>query len=749
MFLFFHHHRPLPPGADGSPPRTMWQPSFFRSLQRLWALEKFSYSLRVFIALSGAMAAGWLLDDIPLIIPLFLGIIAGALAETDDSWRGRLKATLLTLALFAVSSFIVELLTPYPLLFTCGIVLSTFTFSMFGALGEGYATIAQAALILAVYTMLGLEQANAPQDLWHEPMLLTIGAAWYGVLSVLWHALFANQPVQQGLAGLFEKLGGYMEAKSALFEPARQFDVGAARVGLARQNGKVVIALNQVKELIRRRLRGGRTGPGLDRFLALFFLAQDIHERASSSHYPYDRFAAAFFHSDVMFRCQRLLRRQGEACRGLGRAIRFSETFEYGDSRQALADLQDSFDHLKDQDEPSRRALLSPLGDLVDNLAALESALAGAKDPASLSVGRDNSLFDGTPHSVRDAWDRIRRQITPSSPVFRHALRLTLALTAGYAVKYLIHPTLGYWILLTTLFVCLPNYASTRQRLWERISGTVLGLIAGWASITLFPGPEIQRLIAVAAGVAFFIYRSNRYVLATGAITLMVVCCFNQVVDGYAIIWPRLTDTLLGSLISGLAVFFILPDWQGRLLHKEVASTLRSNARYLREIVRQYSSGKSDDLAYRVARRNAHAADAALSGTLSNMLQEPGRFRKDAESCLRNLVMSHTLLGHLSALGAHRGSLSIRLADDRIGRAAEHIAATLDGIAADLDARRPVAPAADDDARLAQELEAAGGTEPDNDRIRLLRTQLSLICRQLAPIRTLAAQFQQTVVGQH
>ncbi len=721
----------------------MTPPPLFQPLQRLWAFEKFSYSVRVFIALSGAMMACWLLDSITLIIPLFLGVIAGALAETDDSWRGRLKATVLTLVLFAVSSFIVELLTPYPLLFTAGIVLSTFTFSMFGALGERYATIAQATLILAVYTMLGLEQANAPQDLWHEPLLLTIGAGWYGVLSVLWHALFTNQPVQQGLALLFDQLSTYLEAKSSLFEPTHQLDLESGRVALARQNGKVVIALNQVKEFLRSRLQGGRGSPRLAYYLSLFFMAQDIHERASSSHYPYDEFAEAFFHSDVMFRCQRLLLRQGKACQELGRAIRLRQPFDYGDTRQALADLQNSLAYLQAGDGADGDNLLRSLGDLVSNLAALEQVLAKANDPASLVAGRDNSLFDGSPRSLGDAWRRIRQQITPASPVFRHALRLTLALAVGYGVKYLIHPALGYWILLTTLFVCQPNYASTRMRLWERIAGTVLGLIAGWALITLFPEPEIQRLIAVAAGVAFFIYRSNRYILATGAITLLVVCCFNQVVDGYAIIWPRLTDTLLGSLISGLAVFFVLPDWQGRLLHKEVAATLRGNARYLRELMRQYATGKSDDLAYRVARRNAHAADAALSSTLSNMLQEPGRFRKDAESCLRNLVLSHTVLGYLSALGAHRDTQSIRLDDERVGRAAEHIADTLEGIADDLDARRPVVFSHEADAGLAGDLES--GTEEVDDRTRLVRNQLSLICGQLAPIRTLAAQFQQNV----
>ncbi|MTJ83342.1 MAG: TIGR01666 family membrane protein [Telmatospirillum sp.] len=717
---------------------------FPRSFHRLWALEKFSYSLRVFLALSAAMAGCWASNAMTSLIPLFLGVIAGALAETDDGWRGRLKAVVITLALFWGSSLITELLTPYPWLFLCGIVTSTFTFSMTGALGERYATIAQATLILAVYTMLGLEQQDPAAGVWRLPMLLTAGAAWYGVLSVLWQALFSHHPVRQGLAVLFSRVGDYLTAKADLFEPLRHQDLEGIRVALARQNGKVVIALNQVKEIIRSRRRGaGDTA--VERFLSLFFMAQDIHERASSTHYPYDAFAHAFFHSDVMFRCQRLLRQQGNACRALGMAIRRDHPFDDADSRQALLDLGDSIAYLRSSDQPSSRALLPALSDLFGNLSALQQVLASANDPPPPDASRDNSLVDGSPRSVREALARLREHLGISSPVFRHALRLTLALSVGYGVKSLIHPTLGYWILLTTLFVCLPNYASTRQRLWQRIAGTVLGLVAGWALITLFPGPEVQRLIAVAAGVVFFIWRSNRYTLATGAITLMVVCCFNQVVNGYDILWPRLTDTILGSLISGLVVFFVLPDWQGRQLHKIVAATLTASSRYLREILRQYRMGKSDDLAYRVARRNAHGADAALSNTLSNMLGEPGRFRKDAEFCLRNLVMSHTLLGYLSALGAHRGELPVVGADDSLGRIAGEVADALDAIASDLAACRLVAVDDDSGGRLVAELD--GLPEARDNRTRLLRTQLRLVCGQLAAIRRVARELQRNVPG--
>ena len=713
--------------------------SVFQSVQSLWSLDKVSDSLRVFIALAAVMAACSLSGASDLIIPLFLGVIAGALAETDDSWQGRAKAVVLTVALFALSAFCVEFLTPYPWLFVAAMAASTFTLSMSGALGPRYVTIAQATLILAVYAMLSLEQAAAGPNLWRLPLLLTLGAAWYGALSVLWQALFPFRPVRQGLASLFDRVGEYLESKSALFEPRRRQDIESARVRLAHRNGTVVIALNQVQELIRRRVRSGRGDDRIERFLGQYFVAQDIYERASSSHHPYDEFTRAFFHSDVMFRCQLLLRQQGRACWGLARAQRESRPFDYGQTREALDDLRASLDYLKTGNLPEQRDLLPSLGDLVNNLEALESNLARADDPADGATRPDKSLFDDSPRTLAEAWRRVAQHLTPTSSVFRHAVRLSLALGVGYAVKNIIHPAQGYWIVLTTLFVCLPNYASTRRRLGQRVSGTVLGLIAGWALITLFPAPDIQRLIAVAAGVAFFVWRADRYTLATGAITLMVVCCFNQVANGYGIIWPRLLDTLLGSLISGLAVFFVLPDWQRRQADKVVAGALSGASGYLRALIRQYGSGKRDDLDYRVARRAAQEADATLSSMLSNMLQEPGRYRRDVDFYMRLQVLSHTLLSHLSTLGAHRDALPALSPEQPLARTALRIADSLDSIAADLSARRPPLLASGVEAQAARELETFSG-EID-DRERLVRSQLTFICRQLPPMRQLASQL--------
>ncbi|MFG5861141.1 YccS family putative transporter [Metapseudomonas sp. CR1201] len=711
---------------------------FVQTLRRLWAVDKFSYSLRVFVALTGSMALCWQQDRMDLLIALFLGIIASALAETDDSWQGRLTALLVTLGCFSVASLSVELLFPYPWVFVGALALASFGLTMLGALGERYATIASATLILSIYSMIGVDQRDgAPTNLWREPALLVAGAAWYGLLSVLWQALFTHQPVQQSLARLFLELGQYLKLKSALLEPVRQLDVEARRLELARQNGKVVAALNAAKEIILHRVGNGRPGPKVSRYLKLYFLAQDIHERASSSHYAYNELAEAFFHSDVLFRCQRLLRQQGGACQALGRAIRMRQPFDYLDGTQALEDLNKSLEHLRIQSNPAWRGLLRSLNALARNLATLDRLLIDASNPDALAEAQDASLLDRSPKGPKEVWERLRQNLTPTSVVFRHALRMAVALTAGYGVLHLIHPEQGYWILLTTVFVCQPNFGATRRKLVQRIIGTLLGLALGWALFDLFPNALVQSAFAVIAGVIFFANRATRYTLATAAITLMVLFCFNQVGNSYGLFLPRLVDTLIGALIAGLAVIFILPDWQGRRLNQVVANTLACNSRYLRQIMQQYASGKRDDLAYRLARRNAHNADAALSTTLSNMLMEPGHFRKEADVGFRFLVLSHTLLSYLSALGAHRSETPGEALTPTINEAAEQIAGSLDCIAQGLAERRPISIYRDEEDALAKALEQL--PEDMDDRPRLVQTELGLICRQLGALRTLAA----------
>lgn len=723
--------------------------------RRLWAHDKTLDGLKVATALAGVVAASLLPGRQEWMISLILGVIASALAETEDRVSGRLKALLMTLLCFAVVTFSVQWLFPWPWLFVVGLTLSTFGFVMLGAAGERYATISVASLVLAVYTMLSVTQQNelhavsahavagATAPSWLQPALLLAGAAWYGLISLVAAALFSTRAARQSLARVFDALSTYLALKATLLEPVSHRDENAQRLALAEQNARLVRELNRAREVLLRWVQQRRPNPVGARHLKWYFLAQDVHERASSAHYPYAALAEAFARSDILFRAQRLMLLESRSCRRLADAILADTMYEHGnDGLHALDELAAALAHLQTQRQgqgqaqPGRADLLESLADLCRNVTTIERLLSNAGRPDALPLEQDSSLRDHAPGTLSESLKRIRIELTPASPRFRHGLRLALALATGYGLLHWLDLPHGYWVLLTTVFVCQPTYSDTWRRLGQRVMGTALGLVASWLFISAFPHPLAQLTLAVVAGVAFFALRNDRYLQATMCITILVMVCFNQLGSGYALIWPRLLDTVLGALIAGLAVAFVLPDWQGRRLPMVMSRTVASSARYLAEILAQYRSSKRDDLPYRIARRDAHNADADLSGTLASMQAEPEHQRLPPELSFRFLCLSHTLLGYISALGAHREHVEnwhhaalIDEADSHIQRSLQQIAERLrlQPPAGELAGHGGPAEAEDKllDQRLAEIPTDAGATER-----RLLR-QLALIARLL------------------
>ena len=180
-------------------------------------------------------------------------------------------------------------------------------------------------------------------------------------------------------------------------------------------------------------------------------------------------------------------------------------------------------------------------------------------------------------------------------------------------------------------------------------------------------------------------------------------------------------------------MFLVLPDWQGKRLGAVAAEALEAHALYLREIMSQYATGKDDDLDYRLARRVAHNADAALSAALSHMLLEPRWVRRHARVGLQLLVLSHTLLSYLSALGAHRGLPADVAADSLAERAAREAADQIEQMAQALRGRQALA--LEDGAAEGLALALEQAADASGDGLSLVQAQLALVCRQVAPLR--------------
>ncbi|MDD2545230.1 MAG: YccS family putative transporter [Burkholderiaceae bacterium] len=718
--------------------------SWTLSWQRARNHEGVTRGAKAWLALSAVLVwgawAGWRTEWMPVL----LGVIASALTETDDSWRGRLRAQLLAMGCFCLMALAVWRTVAQPGWWMAVLALSAFALTLLGALSERYRAIAFGSLVLAIYSALATQ--SAPRTAVPTMGLMLSGAAWYGLVSVAWSLVLPRAPVRYRLARLYAVLSEYLRLKALLLEPVRGVDLEHRRMALALHNGRVVDALNVAKQSLICRLGPGTPPLWLQTAMHQYLAAQDIHERVSSSHGLYEVLAQRFFHSDVLYRCQRVLMLLGEQALKFSVAIQEQAPPQHaGGTARALEDMQAAMAHLEaaagDGPAAAQDRSWRALRALGQNLTALAQVFAGALAlPAAAQGTADYTLFDREPRSLGDAWARLRAQCHPQSPWWRHSVRLSLALVVGFGVMQAVADPHGYWILLTIVFVSQPQYAATQQRLVQRIQGTALGLALGWALVQLFPDPRLQAALLALAGAVFFGVRHTHYRLATVAVTTLLLLSFHQMGMVQSVMLARWIDTVVGCLIAAAASWCVLPNWQARQWPRLAAQGLQTQALYLREILLQYQTGKSDHLRYRLARRNAHNADAALSHSYSAMLKEPVRVRWPAEVMARFLCLSHTQLNYLSALGSQRGP--VEPVDARTQAMAQALLASLQQLAQELERVQRLsvrvggvrAPAV---AQVLREF----GPAPEPGARSLLRAQLHLVGKVFPQLEAQARQL--------
>ena len=636
------------------------------------------YCLHILIVLSGTTLGLFYLQLSALIVPVTLGAIAAALTDFDDRLSLRLRNLLYTCVLFFGISSLLELLASSQFLLILTLSLCSSLLVLMGALGQRYATISFGTILLSVYTLFGLgEYAH-----WYQqPSYFVLGALWYGLSSILFYLLKPTQAVQDQLAQSFIHLARLLELKAQLFDPDQSEQAEPLLYQLSLQNSEVVQQLNQCKATLLTRLKASRANTHTIRWLNLYFTAQDIHEQATANYLHYEKIAENFSRTDLIYRLQKNFQLQARHCQQLAQSILDGQPFQLAAEPapvfvHLLQSLQDWVQQNPDNREVKNLHLvLNNLQTIQEQLIILGQDHLLEKSSADiLNRRQDNlNLLDDDIQGWSDLWLKLKQHLGPQAALFRHAVRIGFIFAAGSLISLLPFAKNGYWILLTGLFVCQMSYFATKNRLHLRTLGTVLGVLCGIPLLYFVPSVEGQLLLTIICGVAFFYLRSKKYAMATLMATLMVLLIFNLKGAGYAIILPRIVDTLLGCGLAWLAVSFIWPDWNFRNISRTMLKSQQATLNYFAAVIEQYRHGRNNSMQYRIARREAHNAHIELSSMISSLSTEPHPNPTQIHYAFRYLVYSHSQLSYVSALGSHR----VHLNQARVLDLMQHILALL------------------------------------------------------------------------
>lgn len=615
--------------------RSWWIAYFWTKPDSLWALKvTLAIALMVIPAcIAGEPFAG---------MTLALGAVGASLAENDDHPRGRVKTFGITMVSFLVVAFSVELLRPYPLIFIIGFALTTLALTMIGGLRPSYQGISFAALLVSIYAMLGA----GIKPWYYQSVLLPLGGGIYGAISIV--LLYARpfRLLQEQLATAYKSLATYIDMKSRLF-PSTWEVQKSIRTDLAQQNIAIERSIEGVKQVLfacaYEMTHSGQSLEKLEPYYNKWLLLQQLHERTVASHQRYDILAISSVRSSkdrlLVEGFGRMLHEIAFALRRYADSLLTGEPYVYPIGlKWTISSMQTLLANNKEATEYAAMSLL------FDNLRSVGKML---NDVEHVYGHMPIETLEFQPPSWQS---RLRTLFDVRQARFRHAIRLIVCFVLGYGLVQFFDLTKGEWIVLTSLFVCQQSYTATRQRLGERILGTVVGVIAGVCLAGMMPTMSGQIVLLLVSIFLFFYWARKKYYVAVIFITMFVIAAFNiQTGIGVQLMEHRLLHTFIGAFLAFLVVRFIWPDWQYRHLPELMRSAILQNKIYFDTICAEDLRGH---IYYR-ARRAAHQADNAIATAWRGMFVEPKSKRFLQKKAYDLTYQNHCLLSYISALGAH------------------------------------------------------------------------------------------------
>ena len=275
-----------------------------------------------------------------------------------------------------------------------------------------------------------------------------------------------------------------------------------------------------------------------------------------------------------------------------------------------------------------------------------------------------------------------------------HALRMTVASLATFAVASALHLSQGFWAVVTALIVTQGSVGSSLKAAWDRFLGSVFGAIYGGVVAFAIPheslGGRAAALIVAVAPLSVMAAFSAGF--RVGPITAIIVLLgpTGTTLGPFGFAMDRILEIGLGCAVGLLVSVLVIPARASRA----VLQTASQAARLLSEQLTALADGLSEP----------ELADLAVRGRkslerLEVLVGEAARERRthlannaDPQPLLRTLMrVRHDLVMLRRALG-EPGDALLPLAWARAARAA---AASLTSIAEALPRSQPPIPAAD------------------------------------------------------
>ncbi|WP_256867465.1 FUSC family protein [Winogradskyella forsetii] len=268
----------------------------------------------------------------------------------------------------------------------------------------------------------------------------------------------------------------------------------------------------------------------------------------------------------------------------------------------------------------------------------------------------------------------LLRNLSFRSTIFKHSLRLAVAVMLGYGIGLFFDFQNPYWIILTIIVIMRPSYGLTKTRSKDRIIGTLIGAALASGLVFLISNPYVYGALGVLSLVIAFSMVQKNYKASATFITLSVIFIYAILQpDVLKVIQFRVLDTLIGAAISFMAMRWLLPAWSFMEIGDTIKDSLKANAAFFKSISTYYETKGNVPTSLKVNRKEAFLQTSNLSSAFQRMAQEPESKQNHIDDIYELVVINHSFLASLASLSTYvqnqrttEASAEFKLVSDKI-----------------------------------------------------------------------------------
>lgn len=526
---------------------------------------------------------------------------------------------------------------------------------MLSVYGTRASNIGTAGLLAMVFA---LQKTFTPAEAaWHALTILG-GGVWYAFLTLTLWQIRPYLSIRQSLADIITQIAGYIRVKAAFYAENTDTDQNFRK--LLDIQTAISERQEEVRELLLKRRSAIQGSNSMSRSLMMVFIeANDIFEQAMASMSDYRMLHERFDVTGVLKDYQSVILHVAGEMENIADSVLTGEPSgpvyplheEIGALRKKVDALKPV--HLNRQSMDGFIALKN----ICRNVEAIAYKIRGlhaysnpeSQETAQASYGN----VEPARFTTRQRYDLkiLRNNLTLDSIHLRHALRVSIATTAGFLIAQLLGWSHSYWILLTVVVIMKPGFGMTKERTIHRTLGTVLGAGLGLVLIYFVGNDTLLFVIMLLCIFLTFTLIHVNYRLAVVTLTPFVLLLFHFIdPENYGIILERIVDTGIGGGLAFIVGYLLLPSWEYMQIRSCLIETVQANARYFRQVARRYAGGEFSEQEYKLARKEVNISSANLSAAFGRMLTEPKSKQKNASSVHQFVVLNHLLSSHIATL---------------------------------------------------------------------------------------------------